>query len=94
MLLGGAGLEAAELEALAARLQAEGAPNGPELDLRPLAGTSPRFRANVLRDGRLLYEADRNVRLDFEARTLSEWLDFKPTWERMRRRMFDRWARG
>ena len=82
------------LEQLTARLQAEGAPNGPELDVRPLLGTSPRFRANVLREGRLLYEVDRRRRIEFEARALSEWLDFKPTWERMRRRMFDRWAGG
>lgn len=84
----------ARLEQLTARLQAKGAPKGPELDVRPLSGTSPRFRANVLREGRLLYEADRERRIEFEARALSEWLDFKPTWERMRRLMFDRWANG
>lgn len=94
VLFNGTAPHAGELETLAAQLQAEGAPAGPELDVRPLAGTSPRFRANVLREGRLLYEADRTARLEFEARALSEWLDFKPTWERMRRRMFDRWAHG
>jgi predicted nucleotidyltransferase len=86
--------DAKRLEQIAARLQAQGAPNGPELDVRPLSGTSPRLRRNVLRDGRLLYEADRKRRIEFEARAMSEWLDFKPTWERMRRRMFDRWANG
>jgi predicted nucleotidyltransferase len=82
------------LEALAALLEAEGAPAGPSIDVRPLGGTSPRFRASVISDGRLLYEADRERRLAFEARSLAEWLDFKPTWERMRRRMLDRWANG
>lgn len=94
LLVPGSRFGSKRLEALAARLQAEGAPEGPDLDVRLLAGTSPRFRANVLRDGRLLYEADRKARLAFEARALSEWLDFKPTWERMRRRMFDRLAHG
>lgn len=87
---------ARELERLAAQLQADGAPRGPEIDLRPVAGTSPRFRANVLRDARLLYEGDgeSNRRLTFEARALGEWLDFKPTWVRMRDKMFARWTHG
>lgn len=88
------GVDAAELEALAARLEAEGAPQGPHLDVRPLRGANPRFRANMLRDGRLLYEADRTKRIAFEARAMSEWLDFQPTWERMRRLMFERWVHG
>ena len=94
VLFGEPGLDTQELEAIAARLEAEGGSEGLHLDVRPLARTSPRFRVNVLRDGRLLYEGDRDKRLTFEARSLSEWLDFKPTWERMRRLMFDRWADG
>jgi uncharacterized protein len=94
LLFGGEGPDAEELDALVAQLQAEGAPDGPELDVRRLAGTSPRFRANVLGEGRLLYEGDRDARLRFEARAYSEWLDFKPVWEGMRRRMRDRWAHG
>jgi predicted nucleotidyltransferase len=94
VLSSGAALDAHALEDLAARLQAEGAPTGPDLDLRLLAGANPRFRANVLREGRLLYAADRDSRLGFEARALSEWLDYKPVWERMRRTMLDRWAHG
>ncbi len=82
------------LERIAAALQQEGAPAGPELDVRPLRGASPRFRANVLREGRLLFERSGGARIEFEAASMSEWLDFKPTWERMRARMLDRWARG
>lgn len=82
------------LDSLAAQLQEQGAPAGPELDVRPLFGSSPRYRMNVLRDGRLLYERDRKRRLEFEARSMSEWLDFKPRWDRMRQRMFERWSRG
>jgi predicted nucleotidyltransferase len=94
VLFRGVGADARELERLATQLQVEGAPDGPDLDVRPLAQTSPRFRANVLRDGYLLYEADRKARLEFEARALSEWLDFKPIWESMRRRMIERWTHG
>ncbi len=86
--------DALRLQALAARLQAEGAPQGPEIDLRPLDGAPPRFQANVLRDARLLFERDRAARLEREACLLSRWADFRPTWERMRRLMLDRWARG
>ena len=82
------------LEAFASRLQQEAAPAGPDLDVRQLTGSSPRYRINVLRDGRLLYERDRQRRLEFEARSMSEWLDFKPTWERMRQRLFERWTHG
>ncbi len=82
------------LERWASELQARGAPHGPEIDLRPLASTPPRFRVTVLREGRLLYEGDRRARLEFEARSTSEWADFRPTWLRMRRRMLERWQHG
>jgi len=82
------------LERLAAALQQEGAPAGPELDVRALRGTGPRFRTNVLREGRLLFERRTDARIEFEAVSMSEWLDFKPTWERMRAQMLERWAHG
>jgi predicted nucleotidyltransferase len=83
-----------QLEALAASLQAKGAPAGPPIDLRPLDQAAPRFQINVLKDGRVLYERDRHRRLRREAAFMSRWADFKPTWERMRRRMLDRWIHG
>jgi predicted nucleotidyltransferase len=82
------------LEPLAARLQAEAAPHGPEIDLRPLNDAAPRFQVAVLRDGVLLFERDRRRRLEQEARAMSRWADFRPRWELMRRRMRARWARG
>ena len=82
------------LEALAARLQREGAPDGPEIDLRCLNRTAPRFRASVMDEGSLLLERDPAARIEAEARAFSEWLDFKPVWERMRRRMLERLADG
>lgn len=85
---------AGELERMASELQHQGAPHGPEIDLRPLNRAAPRFRANVVSEGRVLFDADPDARLESEARALSEWLDFKPVWERMRARMRGRLARG
>lgn len=84
----------AVLEAMAGDLQRLGAPRGPEIDLRVLNGAAPRFCVTVLREGKLLYERDRNLRFAHEARFMSEWADFRPTWERMRRRMLDRFCGG
>jgi predicted nucleotidyltransferase len=81
------------LHILATELREEGVAR-PELDLRPLHGTSPRFRATVLRNGLLLYDGDPAGRVAFEARAMSEWLDFKPVWERMRGHMRERWMNG
>jgi predicted nucleotidyltransferase len=88
------GATVGSLEALAAALQAEGAPQGPDIDMRHLRGTGPRFRANVIGEGRLIFERSRAARIAFEAESISEWLDFKPTWQRMRVQMLDRWIHG
>jgi predicted nucleotidyltransferase len=64
------------------------------LDLRPLRGATPRFRATVLKEGRLFHDAVPEARWEFEAATWSEWLDFKPTWERVRKEVLGRWSRG
>lgn len=88
------GADIVGLEPFAAALQAEGAPHGPDIDMRPLRGTSPRFRTNVIREGRLIFERSRAARIAFEAESMIEWLDFKPTWEHMRARMLDRWIHG
>jgi predicted nucleotidyltransferase len=85
---------ASELEAMAARLEEEGAPAGMPVDLRSLSRASPRFCANVLRDARLLYERDRRDRVRAEAEIMARWGDFQPVWARMRERMRQRWARG
>ena len=88
------GADIVGLEPLAAALQAEGAPHGPDIDMRPLRGTSPRFRTNVIREGRLIFERSRATRIAFEAESIIEWLDFKPTWERLTARMRERWIHG
>lgn len=93
-MLGAPRFDRRRIEALTARLQAEGAPRGPLVDLRPLWGAAPRFQFNVLKEGRVLFERDRDKRLENEATLISRWADFKPTWERLRRSMLDRWDRG
>jgi predicted nucleotidyltransferase len=84
----------AELDRLAAELQTAAAIPGLEIDLRSLGPATPRFRANVLRDGELLFERDRRARASLEARFMSAWTDFQPTWHRMRARLLERWSRG
>jgi predicted nucleotidyltransferase len=84
----------ARLEALAAALQAQGAPDGPEIDLRPLAGSAPRFQFTVIREGNPLFARDPALRVAREARIAGLWADFKPIWERMRLRMLERWRDG
>lgn len=85
---------ARELEHLASELQRMGAPHGPEIDLRAFNRTAPRFRANVIDEGQLLVDRDAAKRVELEGQALNEWLDFKPVWERMQRRMRERWTRG
>jgi predicted nucleotidyltransferase len=82
------------LEPLAARLQAAGAPRGPEIDLRVMSHADPRFAATVLGEATLLFERDPPSRWRAEARIMSAWADFRPTWEAMRSRMLDRWQNG
>lgn len=78
---------------LEARL-AEIAPADHEVDVRPLDGATPRFKANVLRDAVLLFARDERSRVERVARWSGEWADFEPVWRRMRGAMRDRWLRG
>jgi len=64
------------------------------LDLRLLNGGDPVFLGNVMRDGMLLFERDREARIRFEVYALNQWLDFRPVWERLRKRVLERWAHG
>jgi predicted nucleotidyltransferase len=84
----------AELDALTARLEREAGIAGLEIDLRSLAHASPRFCANVLRDGELLFERDSQARIRLESRMMVARGDFQPTWQRMRARMLERWRHG
>ena len=83
-----------ELESMAATIESAAAPKGLPIDLRRLNGATPRFSANVLRDGVVLYERDRPSRCHAEAEIMTRWGDFRPVWEGMRARMLQRWAGG
>lgn len=62
------------------------------LDVRILNGGDPVFLGNVLADAELVFEHDREARIAFEVRAMSLWLDFRPRWERMRKRVLAKWA--
>lgn len=64
---------------LAGRLEAvsEGRP----VDLVVLDAQGPILRHEVLVDGRCVYEADRERRIDFESETHSLYIDFRPTYD-------------
>jgi predicted nucleotidyltransferase len=48
-----------------------------EVDVVPLNDASPRFRRAVVRDGERLYESGPDVALEFEVRSISEYMDFE-----------------
>jgi predicted nucleotidyltransferase len=52
------------------------------------------LRYRVLRDGRLLYCRDRQAMIEFYARTVTEYLDFKPVIERHERAILERARKG
>jgi len=52
------------------------------------------LRYRVLRDGVLLYCRDQQARIEFTARTVSEYLDFKPILQRHERAILERARKG
>jgi predicted nucleotidyltransferase len=73
------------------------APSG-HVDIVILGVQGPVFRHRVLREGVLVRDAEKEVRWDFEGRTTSEYLDWKPTHDLAMRStlagLSDRFARG
>jgi hypothetical protein len=59
------------------------------IDLVVLETQGPIFRHRVLSEGRCIYEADRDRRVDFESTTYVEYLDFRPTWDIAARHAID-----
>ena len=86
--------EQAELASAAAEIARGVGLRPDDIDLRLLNGGDPVFLGNVLRDGRLLFERDRERRVRFEVYALNQWLDFAPVWERLRQRVLTRWSHG
>jgi hypothetical protein len=64
---------------MASRLETVTSPR--PVDVILLEDQGPIFCHQVLSEGRLVYEADRERRLDFESETIVRALDFRPTWE-------------
>lgn len=77
---------------IAAELQAATGISAVDFDVRLLGGCDPVFLGALLREGKIIYEADREARIRFETRALSLWLDFRPVWERVRGAVTRRWA--
>jgi predicted nucleotidyltransferase len=79
---------------LAAQLQAVAAAR--PIDLVVLNAQGPVFCHQVMLDGRLIYESNRERRIDFESDTIVRALDFRPTLEIATRGYlpgFRRWLR-
>jgi predicted nucleotidyltransferase len=55
----------------------------PDVDLVQLDRVRLELRGRVVQQGRPIYSADEPARVDFHARTLSEYLDFLPTLRRL-----------
>ena len=66
------------LRALAADL--ETVSEGRTIDLVVLESQGPIFCHRVLSEGRLVHDADRERRIDFESDTHVRYFDFLPTW--------------
>jgi predicted nucleotidyltransferase len=81
-------------EALAADLASTSGFDAIPFDVRIVNGSSPVFLGRLLRQGSLVFERDREARIEWEAMAMSLWLDFRPVWERMRRQALRSWARG
>lgn len=64
---------------LASRLEAP--VGGRLIDLVVLEPQGPIFCHRVLSEGRLVYEGDRERRIDFESDTYVRYFDFKPTYD-------------
>lgn len=52
-----------------------------DVDVVELEAQGPVFCHHVLLEGRLVYEADPDRRVDFESDAIVRGLDFRPTWE-------------
>jgi predicted nucleotidyltransferase len=61
--------------------QLESAAGGRPIDLVVLNAQGPVFCHEVILEGRLIYESDRERRIDFESDTIIHALDFRPTLE-------------
>jgi predicted nucleotidyltransferase len=64
------------------------------VDVTILNDAAPVLRDRVIRDGRLLFARDDRRRAAFEAKSLTEYLDFQPVLERYDRQLLARAREG
>ena len=74
------------LGALASALEQASGGLSIDLTVLDLVVQGPIFCHRVLAEGALLHEHDHRARVDFESRTYSRYLDFRPTWDIAARR--------
>ncbi|MBW1881040.1 MAG: nucleotidyltransferase domain-containing protein [Deltaproteobacteria bacterium] len=70
-----------DLGGLASRLETA---LGGAIDLVDLRSAGPALVAEVLRDGILLVDSQRDARVEWEAESTVRWLDVRPTYEMFR----------
>jgi predicted nucleotidyltransferase len=68
---------------MASRL--EGLSPSGEVDVVVLESQGPAFQHRALREGRVVYEGDRERRIDFESEAHVRYFDWRPTYEIARR---------
>lgn len=66
----------------------------PEVDVRVLNEAPVVFRYEIVRDGRLAYCSDEDLRVDFEAGTMMEYFDFKYVLDEYYRHLMKRIEEG
>lgn len=63
-------------------------------DVRIIDRAGPLFLNNLLLARTSLFARDAATRIEFEARAMSQWLDFRPHWTRVRAEVLERWGGG
>ena len=83
-----------DLEAIVTRLASLTGRGPDDFDVRVVNDADPVFLGNLMRDGKLCFERDRESRIAFEVMAMNSWLDFQPAWDRLRRGTLEVWSRG
>ncbi|MFB6216743.1 MAG: nucleotidyltransferase domain-containing protein [Candidatus Aenigmatarchaeota archaeon] len=61
-----------------------------DLDLVDLTDKDPRFAYNALRESKLIYSEDEELRVSFEQRLMRKYLDMKPFYDEYDRKVRER----
>lgn len=83
-----------DLDAVAAGIAGRAGRPLDDLDVRVVNDADSVFLGNLMRDSKLCFERNREQRVAFEVQAMNSWLDFQPAWDRLRRRVLEKWSRG